>query len=109
MLHITWLNAGFAILSDCGLFDCLTLLDIDGDYSRVLDLFDKHHGRVFIVEHAQVTTEFRQSMAKDLICFETWVQWSNLFCSAFSDVGHVPVGGHVGQSSIKLKCIPLYI
>jgi hypothetical protein len=64
---------------------------------------------MFIVEHGQVTIGFRQSMAKDLICFETWVQWSNVFCSAFSDVGHVSVGGHVGQSCVKLKCIPLYI
>ncbi len=46
---------------------------------------------------------------KRLICFEPWVLWFNVFCSAFSDVGHVPVGGHVGQSWIKWKCIPLYI
>jgi DNA-binding transcriptional regulator of glucitol operon len=42
-------------------------------------------------------------MAKDLICFETWVQWSNVFSSTFSNVGHVSVGGHVGQSCVKFK------
>jgi len=28
---------------------------------------------MLILEHAQVTIEFGQIMAKDLICFETWV------------------------------------
>jgi len=55
------------------------------------------------VEHAQVTIEFGLSMAKDLIFFETWVQWSNVFCSAFSDVGYVSVGRNVGQSCVKFN------